>query len=108
MAKKLVILIIFSLINSFTLQAYSQTCLGEAQFIAKVESVQKLNENSCLVKLADISQYRPSMVCPLSYSLAQTAGVLVGMSSQQACLYQVGQEISGILVLNADGSLILD
>lgn len=91
-------------------QLSSAACLGEAQFIAKVESVSYKADETCVVMIASssIERYNESMVCPLDLSEVLNAGVEVTSQNGHMCSYSAGQDISGVLVKDASGRITLE
>ncbi len=82
-------------------------CQQEAQIIAKVSATQKSGLSSCLVQISEIQQFNPSYVCPLFVGeLSQ--GIEVGMKSGHDCAFDVGDPISGVLVKNQSGVIVLE
>jgi hypothetical protein len=100
--------IIMAALIAFTAQASMAECLGEAQFVAKVESV-KQTAAGCLATLSidSITHYNESLVCSLDLTEVLQKGIEVG-NVNQSCSYEAGQDISGVLVKNADGTISLD
>ena len=90
-----------------SMSAFAQTCLGEAQFAAKVASVQKLSDGSCKVYIKDVSHYNEHMFCPLSQGEVLSTGIDITDRVGQNCSYNY-DEISGVAVLKADGKIYLD
>lgn len=91
-------------------QFCSAACIGEAQIIAKVESVSYKSDETCVVMIASssIEQYNESMVCPLDLNEVLQRGVEVTSQNGHMCSYSAGQAISGVLVKDASGSITLE
>lgn len=92
---------------AFSVAAFSQSasaCLGEAQIITKVASSSAVSAETCLVKIQPASFFNESLVCPLDYATVVETGILVSASTCPAS----DAAISGIVVLRADGSLVLE
>lgn len=99
------------LIASFLLaNVASASCIGEAQFIAKVGQISKKTMYDCVVKLDEtsVTHYRESIVCPLDLSEVLETGISVGLINGHDCAYSTGDQISGVVVKKDDGTLILD
>lgn len=90
-------------------QVSMANCLGEAQIIAKVQSTQK-SLSSCVVSIdsSSIVQYNESGVCPLDLSEVLQSGVEVGMSNGHDCRLEAGDVITGVLVKNQAGVIVLE
>lgn len=87
----------------------SMACLGEAQIIAKVQSISKTNL-SCVayVNASSIVQYNQSVVCSLDLSEVFQQGVEVGLVDGHDCRLQAGDMITGVLVKTASGQIVLE
>lgn len=83
------------------------TCQQEAQIIAKVSGVKKVSQTSCLVQVAEIRQYNVSLICPLEIAVL-SQGIEVGIKTVQDCALQIGDVLSGIIIRNATGAIILE
>lgn len=101
------IAIILSLL-SLNLSAHAQSsCIGEAQIIAKVSSLQKNGLTSCRALVKDVTFYSASQVCPLDLSDVLTNGIEIGLKNGHDC--EVSSEIiTGVLVQSNDGTIRLD
>jgi hypothetical protein len=99
-----------AIMTLISLNVASADCLREAQIIAKVETSTKTSMNSCLVTVAadTVRHYSASRLCPLDLNDIIQAGIEVEMNDDQTCAYEVGQDISGVVVQNNDGSVSLD
>lgn len=100
-------LVILSLL---TAQFSFANCLGEAQIIAQVSGVKSKSLGHCTVDInvETIRQYNVNMTCPLDLSEVLVAGVDVGLKNGHDCALEAGDEISGVLVLNKAGKIILE
>ncbi len=85
-------------------------CLGEAQIIAQVSAVKSKSHSHCTVEInaESIKQFNMNMTCPLDLSEVLMAGVDVGLKNGHDCALDAGDEISGVLVLNKAGKIILE
>lgn len=90
-----------------SMSAFAQNCLGEAQFAAKVASVQKLSDGSCKVYIKDVSHYSEHMFCPLSLAEVLSSGIDISDRVGNNCSYN-HEDISGVVVLKANGKVYLD
>ncbi len=92
-------------ILSFAPLVSQATCLGEAQIIAKVESV----NSQCVVMInpASVRFYAESGVCPLDLSDVLHEGVYVD-SFNNNCSLKAGDVITGVLVRTNNSQIILD
>ena len=90
--------------------AMASACIGEAQLIAQIATVQKVSMNSCkaFIDPSSITFYSESMVCPLDLSEIISEGVEVGIKDGHDCRLESGQDLNGIIVKNASGSLSLE
>jgi hypothetical protein len=81
----------------------------EAQFIGKVASIQK-NTQGCVAFLnpQEMKMFNPSYICPLDQEEVFAAGVEVGLKNGHDCIYEPGNEISGVLVRINGGKIILE
>jgi hypothetical protein len=86
----------------------TKTCQQEAQFISKVKSLTK-DYTGCVVKidLNNTKIYNPSMVCPLEIEEVVAEGIQVGLRDGHDCAFDVGDEISGVIV-RKNSKLILE
>jgi hypothetical protein len=101
-------LIVAALI-SVVAQASMASCLGEAQIIAQVSGNTK-SLTSCIahVDSSSIVQYNESGVCPLDLGEVLEKGVEVGMKDGHDCRLQAGDVITGVLVKNQAGIIVLE
>lgn len=99
--------IVFSLLVSFAASTFAQgsACLGEAQFIATAKESSNASEGICAVKLENFSHYQDSGVCPLG--LAGSEAILV-KSNGASCEGLANKQISGVLVLQDNGAIVLE
>jgi hypothetical protein len=86
-----------------TQSTFANACIGEAQFIARVAKVSAVTQAGCLVAISSFKMYNVNQTCPLDISEAVSRDISVGN-----CPYKVGDEISGIIVVNENGHLILE
>lgn len=99
--------VIFSLL-SLTLAANAQlSCLGEAQIIAKVESVKTDSLTYCRVMVKQVSFYNESIVCPLDLSEVMDQGIEIGLKNGHDCDVD-SNTISGVLVKTKRGDIIIE
>ena len=90
-------------------QASMANCLGEAQIIAKVsENTKTLFSCVAHVDASSIVQYNESGVCPLDLGEVLQSGVEVGMKDGHDCRLQAGDVITGVLVKNQAGVIVLE
>lgn len=91
-------------------QATYAGCLGEAQIIAKVEAVQPMPPNACFVKVAQksIRLYKENPLCPLDLAEVLHGGIEVGLRTEDHCVYVPGDEISGVIYEDFDGTIRLE
>ncbi len=90
-------------------QTAAADCLGEAQMIAKVSSILRKTPTSCTVAIEpnSIRFYNVNLLCPLDFSEVLYRGVEVSATSD-VCAFQPNQDISGVVVLNKDGKIVLE
>lgn len=102
------------LLTLLTLAAVSSAhaqCLGEAQIIAKVESIISRDMMmGCTVNVtpATIIMYNESRVCPLDLNEVLAQGIEVGLSNGHDCTYNEGDEFSGVIVKKTWGTIELE
>ncbi len=98
------VLIIMSLATTKAL-----ACTGEAQIIAKVGSIEK-TMTSCTARLdsSSIRFYAENGTCPLDIDEVLAQGIEVGLKDGHDCRFDVGSELSGVLVKNSAGRLVLE
>ena len=101
---------VIAIVIALAAQASMAQCIGEAQIIAKVETVTITSSTECTVTVSPYSivQYNESKVCPLDMSDVVNQGIQVNLNANQECSYQAGQDILGVLVKNASGTISLD
>lgn len=89
--------------------ASAQSCLGEAQIIAKAESA-RFVDGACLVKIApsSIRFFAENQLCPLSYGDIVGRSVVMSRASVATCKTASNSEISGVIVLDSAGTLTLE
>jgi hypothetical protein len=94
----------FSLVSGFSAHA----CLGEAQVIAKVASVQTFEDyGTCFVALKEARHFAENGTCPLYLEEINASGIQFQMVNEQ-CPLKAGDELSGVVVRTQDGTLILE
>ncbi len=94
---------------SVVAQASMANCLGEAQIIAKVsENKKTLSSCVAMIDSSSIVQYNESMVCPLDLGEVLEQGVEVGMKDGHDCRLEAGDVITGVLVKNQAGKIVLE
>jgi hypothetical protein len=98
------------LLSLLTAQLSFANCLGEAQIIAQVSSIKSKSLSHCTVDIDvdSVKQYNVNMTCPLDLSAVLVAGVDVGLKNGHDCAMDAGDEITGVLVLNKAGKIILE
>ena len=98
-------------ITILSLNAQAQaSCLGEAQIIAKIASIQSDSLSTCkaYIDLTAVRIYNESMVCPLDLSEVHSKGVEVGFVDGHDCRLQSGDELNGTLVKINDELIVLE
>lgn len=99
--------VIFSLL-ALSLSANAQSaCLGEAQIIAKVDSLNTNSMTFCRVMVKEISFYNESAICPLNVADVLEQGIEIGLKNGHDCEYD-SDTISGVVVRTKAGHLILE
>jgi hypothetical protein len=94
---------------SVVAQTSMANCLGEAQIIAKVQGNKKsLSSCVAMIDSSSIVQYNESMVCPLDLGEVLEQGVEVGMKDGHDCRLEAGDVITGVLVKNQAGKIVLE
>ena len=87
--------------------ALTQNCLGEAQIIATIAFNEPASSGKCRATVqANVRFFAASQVCPLSLNDVVSKGVLIPADNFQ-CLLQPGDEINGIIALDAAGNISL-
>lgn len=86
-----------------TQSALANACIGEAQFIARVAQVSPASQAGCLVQISAVKMYNENQTCPLDIDEAMNRPIAV-----KSCSYKAGDEISGIIVVNENGDLVLE
>lgn len=83
-------------------------CMGEAQVIAPIVSIESDNLRYCRVYIdpSKTRVYNESMVCPLDISEVVAKGVEVGLQAGHDCRLQAGDELNGIIVKTKEGTII--
>ncbi len=89
---------------------YAEACIGEAQIIAETQGVQPVDLKTCLVSINPYSVrfYSENRTCPLDLSEVLNSGIKVSTKSDGVCSVHPGDAISGVVVVNQDGSLSLE
>lgn len=87
----------------------AMACTGEAQIIAKVSATEK-TMISCKAKVdsASIRFFAENATCPLDIDEVLVQGIEVGLKDGHDCRYDVGSEISGVVVKDNAGRLVLE
>ncbi len=100
-------IVLFSLV---TAQMALSNCLGEGQIIAKVAGIKSKSLSNCTVDIDanSITQYNVNQTCILDIQEVLYKGVEVGLKDGHDCRFDAGDAISGILVLNKAGQIILE
>lgn len=102
---------VFLLLLSFANLTKAQPCLYfEAQFIGTISSARTVNINQgqyhCLVKV-EFHQIRSSIVCPLDEMDVQDREIHGGNIRCEG-VYEVGKDISGVIIKNQNKNLYFD
>ena len=82
------------------------SCSPEAQIIAKVYQAEKTSLGSCVVHVSEIKMFNPNQTCRLEIK-ELTNGIEVGMKSGHDCAYEIGDDLSGVLIKNSAGIIHL-
>ncbi len=91
-----------------TLSAFANaSCIGEAQIIAKVDSLKSDSMTTCRVMIKSASLYNESIICPLDLSEVMSEGIEIGLKNGHDCEFE-SDVISGILVKNKAGVIYLE
>ena len=98
--------VIFSLL-ALSLSANASQCLGEAQIIAKVDSLKTNSMTYCRVMVKEISFYNESAICPLNVTEVLEEGIEIGLKNGHDCEFD-SDTISGVVVRTKAGNLIID
>lgn len=89
--------------------AASANCLGEAQIISKVTAIDKsLISCKAQVTAQSVSFYQENQLCPLDLAEVVSQGVEVGLENGHDCKLNVGDTLTGILVLQPHGVIFLE
>ncbi|MFZ3230943.1 MAG: hypothetical protein WA160_12115 [Pseudobdellovibrio sp.] len=99
------------ILSLLTLGSFSYAdCLQEAQIIAKVKAVETKTLSSCKVSIdiKSIQHFSSSQACPLSIEDVLTSTVEVGLSSGHDCRLEAGDTLTGVLVKNSAGVIVLE
>ncbi len=84
-------------------------CLGEAQIISKVTGINKtLASCQAQVTAQSVSFYQENQLCPLLLEDVVNTAVEVGLNKDGHCQLNIGDTLTGILVLKADGTIVIE
>ena len=83
-------------------------CLGEAQINTTIASVEIMSTTKCKVQLVPTSNFQDNQLCPLDIDEVLSKGVTVGLDSNGACEFKAGENFARILVLKADGTIVIE
>jgi len=88
----------------------STACLGEAQIIAKISRIGFTSPTTCYIKLdiEDIKHYASNALCPLDLSEVVQSEISVPTIDQGQCSAVEDDMISGVVVKEKSGRLILE
>jgi hypothetical protein len=101
--------IFFILTVMMAVNAFANTnCLGEAQIIAKVAGIQKKTLLNCRVQVGAVSTYNMNQNCPLDIDEVLSYGVEVGLKDGHDCALNSGDILTGIIVKDSAGRLVLE
>lgn len=102
--------IVSSVLVSICAHAAFAICSGEAQIIAKVEAVQPMPPNACFAQVSakSVRFYSENKRCPLALSEVVHAGIEIGLRTEDHCTYSPGDEISGVIFEDVDGTIRLE
>lgn len=105
---KLILLV--SLVSSIASAASDNDSIAEAQIIAKVKSVKKVKNNLCKLQIHEksIRAFNAHALKPLFVEDVLFRGVLVGKKADGTCRISANEEISGVVIMRKDGSVILE
>ncbi len=102
------------LIAYTAITANAHTCLGEAQIIATVTTSGPINNGAapatkCRLSIHSygIKFYSENGLCPLSIVDVLAKGIVV-QANADSCSIEAGQELSGVIILKDDGSIVLE
>lgn len=103
------LIIILSLITA-QISLANNSCLGEAQIIAKVSKIKKHTIMECVVEIepASITHYNMNQLCPLDIDEVLATGINVGIKDGHDCTHNAGDTLTGILVKTPWEKIILN
>ncbi len=89
---------------------FAVACLGEAQIIAEVNGVAQTEHGTCAISISapSVSFYQVNKHCPLELETFLNLPLEIPTKQNGACGIHPGGQISGVLVLNADGKITLE
>ncbi len=98
------------LVLGFMTVNFAEACVGEAQIIAEVQSVQPLDSKTCLVSINPYSVrfFSANGTCPLDLNYVFNNSIRISTKSDGVCPIHPGAEISGVLVVNEEGNIFLE
>lgn len=99
--------VIISIVSLSLFANASEQCIGEAQIIAKVDTLTTDSMTTCRVMIKSASLYNESILCPLDLSEVMSEGIEIGLKNGHDCEFE-SDTISGILVKNKAGVIILE
>ena len=95
------------LLAFLTTQSFAYGCLQfETQIIAKGDIFSIFEDESCSVKVTEVRDYKPSIICPIL--LEEIFDSFVTLTPSQCDLVESDSHISGIIVGDLEGNLILE
>lgn len=103
--KHLLVLALFGL----TAQSAFSACLGEAQIIARISSIEPVSSGLCIAQIeaADVRFFSENQLCPLTLDEVVASGIFVKADNTQ-CFLSADGELSGVVKVNGDGDLVLE
>jgi len=89
---------------------YAQACIGEAQIIAEAQAVEPIDAKNCLVTINPLSVrfFSQNSTCPLDLTAILNNRVKIANKSNGTCSLHPGSEVSGVIVVDQEGSLVLE
>ena len=100
-------LILCLFLTFLTAQSLAYECVQfETQIIAKGDILSYFEDESCSVKVTEVRDYKPSIVCPVL--LEEIFGSFVTLTPSQCDLVEFDSHMSGIVVGDFEGNLILE
>lgn len=94
------------LVAGFVMASQSAlACLGEAQIIARATKITPQAAGSCQVSVefSSVKMFNENQTCPLDISEVVAYGFSV-----RNCTLKAGDDVSGIIVVDSDGQLVLE